>query len=220
MKHAYFVTGTDTNAGKTYVSTLLIRHFVAKGLQVVGMKPIASGCQVSPDGPWQGQLVNDDALALVAVSNVKAPMDLVNPYRFLPAIAPHIAAEQQGIAIDLMQIRRCYADLAEKAEVLVVEGAGGFLVPVHADQTMADLASDLNLPVLLVVGMRLGCINHALLTAEAVRARGLTLVGWIANQVDPDMEVYAENLETLRRCMDAPCLGVVSWGATQVDFNL
>lgn len=220
MKHAYFVTGTDTNAGKTYVSTLLIRHFVAKGLRVVGMKPIASGCHLSVDGAWQGQYVNDDALDLAAASNVKAPLDLVNPYRFLPAIAPHIAADQAGVAIDLEKVRFCYDALANEAEVVLVEGAGGFLVPLSADKTMADLVSVLKLPMILVVGMRLGCINHALLTVEAIRARGLTLAGWVANQVDPAMEVYAENLETLRQRIHAPCLGVVAWGESHADFNL
>lgn len=208
MKQSYFVIGTDTNVGKTYVASALVGHFVKAGFKTVGMKPVASGCELNV----QGELLNEDVLALSAASNVQAPLNLVNPYRFLPAIAPHIAAEQAGVLIEADAIKQAYDALSQQAEVVIVEGAGGFLVPINANQTLADLAVLLNLPLILVVGMRLGCISHALLTVEAIKARGLTLAGWIANQVDADMPVFAENLSSLQQRIDAPCLSVVRWG--------
>lgn len=211
MGQSYFVTGTDTGVGKTYIASALVRHFVVSGKNTVGMKPVASGCELSEHGIWQGQLVNDDVVALYEASNVKAPLELINPYHFAPAIAPHIAAEKVGVAINLDLIVRSYHTLAEMAEVVVVEGAGGFFVPLNHEQTLADLAVRLNLPVILVVGMRLGCINHALLTVEAIRARGLQLAGWVANQIEADMPMFEENLASLRQRIEAPCLGVVGW---------
>ena len=219
MQQSYFVVGTDTNVGKTYIASALLRYFAAEGIRAVGMKPIASGCEVSEHGIWQGQLVNDDVVALYEAGSITAPLELINPYRFAPAIAPHIAAEKAGVDIDLNLIVRSYHALAEMADVVVVEGAGGFFVPVNDRQTLVDLAVKLNLPVILVVGMRLGCINHALLTVEAIRARGLELAGWVANQIEPDMPMFAENLASLRQRIDAPCLSVVGWRA-QAEFSL
>jgi dethiobiotin synthetase len=219
MQQAYFVTGTDTNVGKTYIASALIRYFVSAGNKTVGMKPIASGCEISQHSTWQGQLVNEDALALYAASNVKPALDLMNPYRFPPAIAPHIAAQQASVEIDIDMISSAYQQLAAMADVVVVEGAGGFLVPINAQQTMADLAVKLNLPVVLVVGMRLGCINHALLTVEAIQARGLKLAGWVANQIEPEMPMFEENLASLQQRIDAPCLSVVGWQGNAKDFN-
>ncbi len=213
MAQSYFVIGTDTNVGKTYIATALVRHFVAKGKQTAGMKPIASGC----DPDQQGELINDDVLALSNASNVKAPLDLVNPYRFLPAIAPHLAAELTGIVMSLDTITQAYQQLTALAEVVVVEGAGGFFVPINETETLADLALQLNIPVILVVGMRLGCINHALLTVEALNTRGLKLAGWIANQIEPDMPMFDENLTSLQHRIFAPCLSVVRW---QGDLHL
>lgn len=207
MHAAYFVVGTDTDVGKTYVSSALLRHFVAQGYQSVGMKPVASGCQMDP----QLGLVNADAQTLLASGNVHADMDVLNPYRFLPAIAPHIAAQQADIAIDLDLILRAYRSLANEAEVVVVEGAGGFLTPINAQQSLADLAQQLAIPIILVVGMRLGCINHTLLTVQAIQARGLRLAGWVANSLAPNMPYFAENLSTLQQAIDAPCLSVVPW---------
>ena len=207
MQSSYFVIGTDTNVGKTYIASALIKHFVRAGYQTVGMKPLASGCNVMPDG----ELLNDDVQALTAASNVTAPLDLINPYRFEPAIAPHIAATQAGQAVDCAQVIRAYQQLSSLADIVVVEGAGGFLVPLNEQHTLADLAVMLNIPVILVVGMRLGCINHALLTVEAIQARGLRLAGWVANQLEPDMPVFAENLASLQQRIAAPCLGVVGW---------
>jgi dethiobiotin synthetase len=208
VKQSYFVVGTDTDAGKTYISCKLIQHFVAQNIATVGMKPIASGCYSDAEQ----NLVNEDARLLDLASNVHPLQSLTNPYRFSPAIAPHIAAEQARVEIDTSVIINSYNALAAKAEVVIVEGAGGFLVPINQTQTLADLAQLLNLPLILVVGMRLGCINHALLTVEAIKARGLTLAGWVANQITPDMPVFQENLTTLHRHIAAPCFGVCTHG--------
>lgn len=214
MKQSYFIIGTDTNVGKTYVASALVRHFAKAGYQTIGMKPIASGCMQTPDG----DLLNDDVLALSKASNVVAPLDLTNPYRFSPAIAPHIAAEQAEEIIDCEKIKQAYHELTQLAEVVVVEGAGGFLVPLNRQETLADLAVTLNIPMILVVGMRLGCINHALLTVEAIKSRGLTLAGWVANQVDAEMPVFEENLASLQQRIAAPCISVVLW-QKDVNFN-
>ena len=204
---SYFIIGTDTNVGKTYIASALVRHFVSLGFKTAGMKPVASGCELNP----QGELINEDAQALINASNVSAPLNLVNPYRFAPAIAPHIAANQAGIAIDFHTIAHAYTQLKNLSEVVIVEGAGGFFVPLNDTQTLADLAIQLNLPIILVVGMRLGCINHALLTVEALQARGLTLAGWVANQIEPHFEMFEENLDSLKMRIVAPCLSVVGW---------
>lgn len=204
IKQSYLVVGTDTDVGKTYISRKLIQYFAQKDIATIGMKPIASGCQLDEFN----NLMNEDVRILTEVSNISAPLSLVNPYRFIAAIAPHIAAEQANIKIEADVIVQAYLALAKQAEVVVVEGAGGFLVPINQTQTLADLAEMLDLPLILVVGMRLGCINHALLTVEAIKARGLTLAGWVANQMTPDMPMFEENLTTLRRHITAPCLGV------------
>jgi dethiobiotin synthetase len=206
MTQAYYVVGTDTGVGKTLIASALIKHFVSCGLKTVGMKPVASGCdEVS------GHFINSDVTALMQASNVAAPLALVNPYQFTPAIAPHIAAKQAGVTIDIEVILAAYQQLRASADVVIVEGAGGFLVPLNQNESLADLAIKLDLPVILVVGMRLGCINQALLTVEAIRARGLQLKGWVANQIEPDMAMFEENLETLEQHIDAPCLCVVRY---------
>lgn len=220
MQRAYFVVGTDTGVGKTYIASRLVRHFAADGVRVVGMKPVASGCDIGTYGNWESQLVNEDMAALYAASNVKADLDFINPYRFQPAIAPHIAAEQAGVTIDTEVIRQRYQTLQGMADVVIVEGAGGFFVPLNDTETIADLAVKLDLPVILVVGMRLGCINHALLTVEAIQARGLTLAGWVANRIDAEMPVFEENLSSLRQRIAAPCLAVVGWQEEIMDFKL
>ena len=214
MLKSYFIIGTDTNVGKTYVASALVQHFVRLGFQSLGMKPIASGCERNQ----RGELINDDAQALINASNVSAPLNLINPYRFEPAIAPHIAATQAGVFIDLHEITQAYVQLTTLAEAVVVEGAGGFFVPLNETQTLADLAVQLNIPIILVVGMRLGCINHALLTVEAIQSRGLCLTGWVANQIDPNFEMFEENLASLKKRIVAPCLSVVGW-QEDVRFN-
>lgn len=213
--NSYFIIGTDTNAGKTYVASALVRHFADAGLKTIGMKPIASGCE-----PNQlGELMNEDVVALSAASNVHASLALINPYRFVPAIAPHIAAEQAGVEMHLEVIADAYQQLKSLAEVVIVEGAGGFLVPINQQQTLADLAVKLDLPIILVVGMRLGCINHALLTVEAIQAHGLQLAGWVANEIEPNMTMFEENLMSLQQRIPAPCLSVVRWQGA-AHFNL
>ena len=202
MTHmAFFVTGTDTGVGKTLVSAALTRALVARGLRVAVMKPIASGSDPTPEGPR-----NSDALALMAAANVAAPYEVVNPYCFLPAIAPHIAARESQVEIDLTLLRSRFLALAAASDCVVVEGAGGWLAPLGDTATMADLAAVLSLPVLLTVGLRLGCLNHALLTRESLATRGIPFAGWIANAIDPHFERAAENLATLTARLGAPPL--------------
>lgn len=195
----FFVTGTDTGVGKTTVTVRLMQHVAAQGLKVVGMKPVASGCEWI-DGRWQ----NEDVMQLTAAANVQAPPELVNPYCFQPAIAPHIAAAQAGVAIQLDVIKTAYTALTELADVVIVEGAGGLLVPLNQTQSMGDLPQALGLPALVVVGMRLGCINHALLTRQVLQQQQIPFCGWVANQIDPDMRMQHENLQTLVDWLQQP----------------
>jgi len=203
---SYFVTGTDTGVGKTLVCCALLYGFAALGKSVIGMKPVAAGAIRSADG-----LVNDDVALLRAASNVEAPPQLVNPYCFEPPIAPHLAAEQAGVAIDIATIANAYRQLAAVADIVIVEGVGGFCVPLNHNEDSADLAQRLGLPVILVIGLRLGCLNHALLTAQAIRAKGLQLVGWIANCIDPALAAADENVAALTDRLAAPLLGKVKF---------
>lgn len=208
MARGYFVTGTDTGVGKTYVSCLLVRALVGAGLKVAVMKPVAAGLE--PDGS------NEDVRLLSVASNVLADRADVNPYAFAPPVAPHIAAELAGVSVQLDRIQRAYANLQRQSDVVVVEGAGGLLVPLNSELDMSAIPLQLDLPVVLVVGMRLGCLNHALLTVEAIRQRGLKLAGWIANEIDPEMAENERNMKTLMSCISGPFLGKVGWqsGAT------
>ncbi|MEQ1598665.1 MAG: dethiobiotin synthase [Methylotenera sp.] len=201
MKQAFFITGTDTNVGKTYVACKLIQQYVSQGYKVVGMKPVAAGGELV-DGKW----LNDDVLKLEAASNVKAPRELVNPYSFKEAIAPHIAAENADAEIKIEVIQQAFKSLVDMADIVIVEGAGGFLVPINNKESMADLAVTLNIPVILVVGMKLGCINHTLLTVEAIQARNLNLHGWVANNIEPDMAFCDENIATIAQKIHMNCL--------------
>ncbi len=203
---ALFVTGTDTGVGKTRVAAALCRAFAARGRRVAAMKPVASGCTVTPEG-----LRNEDALALLAAMNVRADYSTVNPYAFEPAIAPHIAALEAGVDIDFSVLDRAYERLRMQSEVLIVEGAGGWLAPLDGARGFADLAVHWQMDVVLVVGMRLGCLNHALLTAESIERRGLRLRGWVANSIDPLFERLQENIFTLHKRILAPCLGFFSF---------
>lgn len=202
---SYFVTGTDTNVGKTLISSALLHGFASRGARVIGMKPVAAGCDESG--------VHEDVRLLDAASNLHADPALINPYRFIAAVAPHLAAQQEGVRIDMARIAASFKALQELADVVIVEGAGGFVVPLNDEQDSADLAVWLGLPVILVVGMRLGCLNHALLTAQAIAARGLTLAGWVANCVDEHMEMRAENIGALQHRIAAPLLGIVPYQA-------
>lgn len=199
-----FVTGTDTEVGKTVCATALVRALVSAGLRVAVMKPVAAGADSTPEGPR-----NADALALMGAANVPARYRDVNPYCLdLPA-SPHIAAAKAGITIELETIARSFERLAQGADLVVVEGAGGWHAPLNDRETMADIASWLDLPVVLVVGLRLGCLNHALLTAQAVQAKGLRLAGWIANYLLADFAHAAENIATLEARLPAPLIATV-----------
>jgi len=199
----YFITGTDTGVGKTWVSCGLITALQRRNQRVIGMKPIASGCQRTPAG-----LRNDDALRLQAVSTVEVPYDSINPYPFEPPIAPHIAAREAGVEIAFARIRALAEALALHADYLIIEGVGGWRAPLCRNGDVAALAVALNLPVVLVVGIRLGCLNHAFLSAEAISASGLRLAGWIGNLIDPHTDRVTDNLETLKQGIAAPCLGI------------
>jgi dethiobiotin synthetase len=203
MTQAYFVTGTDTEVGKTRISVGLMAALQQQGKRCAGMKPIASGCEWI-ENSWR----NEDALALINQADVDLPYDVVNPYAFEPAIAPHIAAQQQNVTISLDKIAKNFQTISEQADAVVVEGAGGWLVPINDEFTMADLAAKLNIPVILVVAIRLGCINHALLTAESIRARGLTLAGWVANHIEESAQAD-EIVSSIQKRILAPCLGRV-----------
>ena len=200
---SYFVTGTDTGVGKTLISCALLHGLAAQGKRVAGMKPVAAGCD--DDGQ------NEDVLQLRAAGNVAVDHGQINPYCFAPAIAPHLAAQLAGASIDVGHILASYSALAGQAEVLIVEGVGGFLVPLNDGQDGGDLARQLGLPVILVVGMRLGCLNHTLLTVEAINQRGLTLAGWVANIVDPGMAMIEQNIAALQQRIAAPLLGTVPY---------
>ncbi|MBZ0105765.1 MAG: dethiobiotin synthase [Sulfuricella denitrificans] len=206
MPRGVFVTGTDTDVGKTLISCALLHAWRAAGKTVLGMKPVAAGCERQSNG-----MVCSDVTALCRASSVQVPVEWVNPYAFMLPIAPHVAAEETGITIDLECIQSSFRRLADCADVVVVEGVGGFKTPLNLRQDGADLARELGLPVVLVVGMRLGCLSHALLTAEVIRSQGLTLAGWVANRIDPEMSYFEANLEALRQRLGTPLLGVVEF---------
>lgn len=199
-----FITGTDTDVGKTYVACAIVAALNQQGLRTSVMKPVASGCELSAEG-----LRNDDAMKLMSVASVKQPYEQVNPYAFAPAIAPHLAAEAAGVEIQLAEIEELYYKAQTHSDVCVVEAAGGWMVPLNEDETIADLAIQLQLPIILVVGMKLGCINHALLTVEQIEREALPIVGWVANQIDPDMNRIEANIKTLEQRIPYPLLGVV-----------
>ena len=200
MPQSYFVTGTDTGIGKTIVSCALLSAYSARDNVVIGMKPVVTGRVC---GEWA------DVNAIVAASSVVAPREWVNPYAFIPPISPHLAAKEAGIEIDVEVIRLACLNLQKISDVVVVEGVGGIMVPLNDRNDVADMAYALDLPVILVVGMRLGCLNHALITAKIIQASGLKLAGWVANQIDPQMNSFDENLHTLKERLNCPLLGVL-----------
>ncbi|SFJ04575.1 dethiobiotin synthetase [Pseudomonas guineae] len=205
MSAAFFVTGTDTEVGKTTVAAGLLHAARLAGLSTAAAKPVASGCVLTTDG-----LRNDDALALLSQCTLALRYEEVNPHAFEPAIAPHLAAREAGVLLDVAALQGpVQAILDKRADFTLVEGAGGWRVPLAGQATLSDLAIALQLPVILVVGVRLGCINHALLTAEAILRDGLTLAGWVANVVDPQTSRLEDNLATLAERLPAPCLGYI-----------
>ena len=203
---ALFVTGTDTGVGKTLISAALLHALARRHARVVGMKPVAAGL-VQHGGAW----VSEDVLMLRAASTVRVPPELDNPVALPEPLSPHLAAAHAGRPVDVAELLAAQRALQALADVVLVEGAGGWRVPLNQNETLADLARAMAAPVVLVVGLRLGCLNHALLTAEAIRADGLTLAGWVANSVDPHMACRDENIESLRQRLQAPLLGVVPW---------
>jgi dethiobiotin synthetase len=210
VRGGIFIAGTDTGVGKTLVAATLLAALNAAGCRAVGMKPVASGCEQTPDG-----LRNDDAERLIAHSAGPLDYDLVNPYALAEPIAPHLAAADAETQIRLDPILAAFAALSTNADCVVVEGVGGWAVPLSPTLMQADLVRALNLPVILVVGLRLGCINHALLSARAIVDDGCALIGWIGNGIDPTMARVGENVAALRARLPAPCLGVLPAGAAE-----
>ncbi|MFM8331878.1 MAG: dethiobiotin synthase [Candidatus Methylumidiphilus sp.] len=202
-----FVTGTDTGIGKTWATVALMRFLQAEGLTVIGMKPVASGC-VSQDGEWR----NEDALLLQKNASLQIDYAKLNVYAFAPPIAPHLAARQAGQAIHLDAIVRQCRELERLADGVLVEGVGGWEVPLNADERVSHLAKALNLPVVLVVGMRLGCLSHALLTHDAMLRSRVDCLGWVANCLEPDFPCLEENIAALCADLTFPCLGVIPHG--------
>ena len=200
MPQSYLVTGTDTGIGKTIVSCALLSAYSARGNAVIGMKPVVTGRVC---GEWA------DVKAIVAASSIAAPREWVNPYAFIPPISPHLAAKQAGMEIDIEIIRQAYCNLQKISDVVVVEGVGGIMAPLNDRNDVADMAYALDLPIILVVGMRLGCLNHALITEKVIQTSGLKLAGWVANQIDPQMNSFDENLHTLKERLNCPLLGVL-----------
>jgi dethiobiotin synthetase len=207
VKRGVFVTGTDTGVGKTVVAAALIRSLARQGVRVAAMKPVAAGARMTPSG-----LRNADALALLQAANVAAPYETVNPYCFAAPIAPHIGALDARVAVDIDLIRQRFDELAGVADCVVVEGAGGWLTPISSSASMADVASALALPVVLVVGLRLGCLNHALLTARALAAHSAGLAGWVGNSIDPAFERAADNIAALEKRL-RPAAAIVPYAS-------
>ncbi len=204
MAKGFFITGTDTEVGKSWCTVGLMAKLQQQGQSVVGMKPVASGCSETREG-----LRNEDALLIQQQASKLIDYAIINPYSFAPAIAPHIAAAQSGERIKLGRITEQFIHLKNEADTVVVEGVGGWQVPLNDNESVADLALALKLPVILVVGLRLGCINHALLTAESIRQTGCTLAGWIANSLHTDMGEQQQNIDAIAQRIDAPLLATV-----------
>jgi dethiobiotin synthetase len=206
LPQQFFIAGTDTDVGKTYVSLELIRSLVKKGERVGVMKPVSAGCE------WvQGEWKNGDALALMEASNLQQQYAEVNPYAYEQPVSPHIAAKISGRAIDLELIFEAFQKIKSTSDSVLIEGAGGWLTPISESQSMADITRKLNVPVILVVGIKLGCLNHAQLTARSIKEAGVSLAGWVANELDPEMSYLKDNLEMLEGQIDAPLITQVPY---------
>ena len=208
----FFIAGTDTDVGKTRIAAGLLHVLAARGYTTAAMKPVSAGCHDTANGLRQHNmrnLRNDDALILQRHATLALPYEQVNPYAYAAAIAPHIAAAQSGQVIDIAHLKKLFDDMARRVDSVIVEGAGGWLVPINDHETMANVAQALGLPVILVVRMRLGCLSHALLSAESIAHHGLPLAGWVANILNPDFTPLQHNIDALRARINAPLLGVV-----------
>ena len=204
-KQWLFITGTDTDVGKTVVACGFLAAANQQGLRTAAIKPVAAGCEVTEQG-----MTNTDALQLQAAASHKLPYQQINPIALEPAIAPHIAAAEAGVRLSASRlVGYCRGVSLMPVDMVVIEGAGGWRVPINSRETLADVARELNCAVVVVVGMRLGCLNHALLTMEAIRRDGLQIAGWVANILDPEMPRLQENIDTLMQCINEPCLGTV-----------
>ncbi len=212
MKKSFFITGTDTGVGKTWATVALMRYFKAQGQSVIGMKPVAAGCE------WiEGQLKNDDALLLQKNASIELRYEAVNPYAFEQPVSPHLAADKNTVQVD--KIMQSFDILRGKADIVLVEGAGGWLAPLSDKLDISDLAKKMNIPVIMVVAIRLGCINHARLTFQAIESAKVECAGWLAMCVDPDMQRQAENIETIKNKISAPLLGILPFSEA-IDFDL
>jgi dethiobiotin synthetase len=204
-KQWLFITGTDTDVGKTVIACGLLAVANQQGLRTAAIKPVAAGCDVTEQG-----MTNSDALQLQAAASHKLPYQQINPIALEPAIAPHIAAAEAGVRLSASRlVGYCRGVSLMPVDMVVIEGAGGWRVPINSRETLADVARELSCAVVIVVGMRLGCINHALLTMEAIRRDGLQIAGWVANILDTEMPRLQENIDTLKQCINEPCLGTV-----------
>lgn len=213
MTRGFFITGTDTDVGKTEIALGIMKSFQRQGLKVAAMKPVSAGCRHTAEG-----LRNEDALRLMQQASVELPYELVNPYAFEQPVAPHIAAAEAGTSMQIQPLLDAYRQIATQADMVVVEGAGGWLVPVNQTQTMADVAIALQLPVILVVAIRLGCLNHALLSMQSISQSGLKCAGWIANHLSEPDDIARQNIQTLQQRLGVPLLDVVQF-ATSGDIK-
>ena len=211
MQQGYFITGTDTNAGKTWATLALMQAFKNHGKKVAGMKPVASGCRLI-----DGNLKNDDALLLQAHASIPIDYHLINPYAYAQPISPHLAGKDNPA--DVAELKSCFAHLQNLADIVLVEGAGGWYAPINAREDISDIALAFGLPVILAVAIKLGCINHARLTAQAIALKGLGLAGWIAICNDPEMVCAKDNVATIQSALQAPLLGVIPY-QQYADFN-
>lgn len=213
MKRAYFITGTDTNVGKTWATLALMSHFKQQNLSVLGMKPVASGCE-----KIDGKFKNDDALAIQKNGSFEVDYQIINPFAYEFPISPHLAGKENPVDFDV--ILQNFHLLQNLADVVIIEGAGGFLVPLNENETIADLAKKLNVPIILVVSIKLGCINHALLTAQAIENSQLKLAGWLAVCNDKNFSYIYLTLESIKKRLKAPLLGVFAHNQKQTEILL
>ncbi|WP_404340113.1 dethiobiotin synthase [Pseudoalteromonas mariniglutinosa] len=212
----FFVTGTDTDVGKTHVTSLFLKLLAQNKKQAVGFKPIAAGAQMA-----FGELVNDDALTLMESSTVSAKYSVINPFTYAPPIAPHIAAQQVGGQITLAKLSEAYETIkALPTDYILTEGAGGWCLPINEQDLLSDWVKLQNIPVILVVGMKLGCLNHALLTAAHFKNMGISCVGWVANQIDPTMSEYETNIDTLKKQLDFPLLAISPYSESTAKLKI